>query len=216
MGSDRAIRVFLVEDHFLMREGLKVTLAGFARVQVVGEAASAEEAIEKLVDLEVDLVLVDLGLPGLDGIELIQRIKRAFPTVAAVALTVQDDQKRVLGALSAGADGYCLKNIDEGRLHEAILSVARGQAWLDPAIAGKVLTTLRGAKPAETPGAPNLSEREMQILSFIVEGLSNEQIAARLHLAVSTVKGHVNSLLRKLEVHDRVQAAVLALKQGYV
>jgi DNA-binding NarL/FixJ family response regulator len=209
------IRVFLVEDHFLMREGLKVTLSAFAELQVVGEAESAEEAIERLSEKEVDLVLVDLGLPGIDGIELIRRLKRALPRVKAIALTVQEDQTRVLGALAAGADGYCLKTIDEARLHEAIVSVCRGQAWLDPAVAAKVLTSLRGGSTPARRG-PDLTEREQQILECIVEGLSNEQIASRLHLAVSTVKGHINSLLRKLEVSDRVQAAVLALKQGYV
>ena len=215
MSPEPSVRIFLVEDHFLMLQGLRATLAGFPHVQVVGEAASAEEAIDQLGNFPVDLVLVDLGLPGIDGIELIRRIKKTFPKTSAIALTVQDSQNQVLGALSAGADGYCLKNIDESRLQEAIQTVARGQVWLDPAIAGKVLTTLRSGGSAQA-ARPTLTEREMQMLTLIVEGLSNEQIAARLHLAVSTVKGHINGLLRKLEVNDRVQAAVLALKQGYL
>ncbi len=216
------IRLVLVEDYKLVRIGLRSVLNEDPRIQVVGEAETGEQGIEMIRTLKPDLVILDLGLPGIDGIEVTKMIKEFDDSIKIVILTSHEVEDEVLAALSAGANAYCLKEITSSRLIEVVKSVFEGAAWLDPAIAGMALEMFSstGMKSrANAQGAKNewqLTERENQVLTLLVEGKSNSEIADCLSVSVHTAKAHVCSILQKLSVHDRVQAAVKAVKENLV
>ena len=216
------IRLVLVEDYKLVRIGLRSVLNEDPRIQVVGEAETGEQGIEMIRNLKPDLVILDLGLPGIDGIEVTKLIKDFDDSIKIVILTSHEVEDEVLAALSAGANAYCLKEITSSRLIEVVKSVFEGAAWLDPAIAGMALEMFSstGMKSrANAPGTKNewqLTERENQVLTLLVEGKSNSEIADCLSVSVHTAKAHVCSILQKLSVHDRVQAAVKAVKENLV
>lgn len=202
-------RVFIVEDHAFTRDGLRVAVGREPDLQVVGEARSAEEGMERLEHTPTDVVLMDIGLPGMDGIEATRRVKERFG-VRVVVLTVHQLEAEVLAAITAGADAYCLKSTDPASLLLAIRAAAMGSTYLDPQIAHIVLGHLN--MPSENQA--QLSPRELEVLRLIADGLSNKEIAQRLGVSLSTVKTHVEELLQKLSVSDRTQAAVKALRQG--
>jgi len=203
------IRVLIVEDHALMRLSLVQTLSqGF---EVVGEAADGEQALALARSLQPDLVLMDLGLPVLGGIAVTRLLKQEFPSLRVLALTSHDGDESIFGALAAGADGYCLKNTLGTRLILAVEAVSTGAALLDPEVADRVLRDLKRITVANP-----LTEREQQVLILIADGLSNPEIAQRLFIAVGTVRIHVSNILLKLGVNDRVQAAVRALREGWI
>jgi DNA-binding NarL/FixJ family response regulator len=217
------IRLVLVEDYKLVRIGLRSVLNEDPRIEVVGEAETGEQGIDLIKQLRPDLVILDLGLPGIDGIEVTRLIKNFDENIKIIILTSHEVEDEVLAALSAGANAYCLKEITSNRLIEVVKSVYEGAAWLDPAIAGMALEifsssgtlkTRAGAQGARTD--LQLTERESQVLTLLVEGKSNSEIADALSVSVHTAKAHVCSILQKLSVHDRVQAAVKAVKENLV
>ncbi|ULH17012.1 response regulator transcription factor (plasmid) [Deinococcus sp. KNUC1210] len=203
------IQVLLVEDHIFTRDGLRVAINFEQDLQVVGEARSGEEALELLARNTPDVVVLDIGLPGIDGIETAARIKRDFPSVRVVMLTAHNLRNEVLAAMGSGADAYCLKSAQPELLLLAIRAAAAGSAYLDPEIAHHILGSVR-APAAASP----LTERETEVLRLIAEGQGNKDIALMLEISLSTVKFHIQDILQKLRATDRTQAAVTALRQG--
>jgi DNA-binding NarL/FixJ family response regulator len=214
-----AINILIVEDHEISRLGLRKALEEIGEVSVIGEASDGQSAVSKAVELRPDLVLMDIGLPGMDGVEATRLIKETLST-KVIMITSHEAKEDVFAGLSAGADAYCLKGISSGQLANAIRSVMEGAVWLDPGIAKKVLDQAVGkARKKQTTAEHEtnpfgLSERESQVLNLVVEGLSNQEIAARLYLSQDTVKTHLRRVMDKLRVSDRTQAAVKALRHG--
>ncbi len=203
------IRLVLVDDHHIVRRGLRSYLEAFSDINVVGEAASGEEALSKVGDWQPDVILLDLLMPGgLDGIETARRLRAAAPQTQIVILTAYGDDMRVPAALRAGTIGYIRKDAEPELLLTAVRSAARGQMLLDPGVAGSVLQDF-----AQGPGA-NLSERELEVLRLLARGYTNREISTALILGVETIKTHVANILAKLGQTDRTQAVVQALKQG--
>ena len=205
--------VFLVEDHAFTRDGLRVALQRDPSLRVVGEARSGEEALELYPHTQADVVVMDIGLPGIDGIETTKRLKILYPKLRVVMLTVHQLEQEVLAALASGANAYCLKSTDPNSLMLAVQAVALGGAYLDPQIAHVVLSRVM---PISSEDGAVLSPRELEVLRLIAEGLGNKDIALRLEISLSTVKTHVEEILLSLSVSDRTQAAVKALRRGII
>jgi NarL family two-component system response regulator LiaR len=203
-------RVLLVEDHAFTRDGLRAAINRDPALKVVAEARSGEEALEVIAERDVGVVVMDIGLPGMDGIEATRRVKALRPDLRVVMLTVHQLEEEVLGALASGADAYCLKSTDPASLLIAIHAVSLGSAYLDPQVAHLVLNRIAKPDPAGSP----LSPREVDVLRLVADGLNNREIAARLGISLSTVKTHVQEILEKLSASDRTQAAVKALRQN--
>lgn len=208
--------LLIVEDHELTRFGLKTTFEDVDFINEIYEASNAEEALEAFKENPIDLVIMDLGLPNMNGIEATRAIHNINDDAKIIILTSHNDEKEVLNSLKAGANAYCSKEINLQRLVQVVQSVADGAAWFDPSIAHIVLqatTTARIPEDAESNYKNyNLTTREAQILKLMTEGFSNMEIAQHLVISVNTTKAHVASILQKLEVDDRLQAALKALK----
>lgn len=197
-----------------MRLGLKQFLETDARFAIAGEVADGYSAIDAVGNLTPDLVIMDIGLPQLDGIEATRQIKVKFPTMRILILTSHEEETETIAALSCGADAYCIKGTSLQQLSIAIAAVQDGAVYLAPQIARTAIAHLQ--PPRSNLSQAQLSRREVEILKFIVEGQSNPEIAQMLHLSLSTVKTHVRNIMNKLAVDDRVQAAVIALRSGLV
>lgn len=231
------IRILLVEDHKLTRIGLKTVIERTDDLKVIGEAENGEEAVQKADQLKPDVVLMDVGMPVMDGIEAVQKIREQNKDINSIMLTSHDNERDILASLSAGACGYCLKDVEPERLYTAIRSVNEGDVWLDSTVASRVMKAYNTAEVSaketpepkasqapkvtanhkDLPPAPDaLSPREMEVLALIVEGLSNQEIADRLIISLATAKTHVRNILNKLAVDDRTQAAVHAMRRGLV
>ena len=239
------MKILLVEDHALTRIGLRTVLKRTDDLEVVGEASNGEEAVSAARELVPDVILMDVGMPVMDGIEAARRIIGAQPQTKVIMLTQHDNDSDILASLAAGASGYCLKDVEPERLYTAIRSVNAGDAWLDASIAARVLKLLSGqsaseevvvsSRPERTSAEPvlqnasvmeptyfdrpmgeALSPRELEVLKLIVDGLSNQQIADKLVISLATSKTHVRNILNKLSVDDRTQAAVHAMRRGLV
>jgi len=209
------IRVLIVDDHMMVREGIKSFLHQFADITVVGESQNGIEAVEKVRELDPDVVLMDLVMPGMDGVEASRRIKLQTPRARILALTSFSTDDLVFPALKAGAVGYLLKDADPMDLVRSIRQVHRGESSLHPTIARKVLDGFYGtADPHMKP--ESLTERESEVLQLITRGLTNQQIAKKLTVSQATVRTHVSNILAKLHMANRVQAALYALKSGLV
>lgn len=211
--------ILIVEDHELTRFGLKTTFEGVDYIENIYEAESAETALEIFKNNPVDLVIMDLGLPNMNGIDATKQIRSSGKDVKIIILTSHNDEKEVLNSLKAGANAYCSKEINPQRLVTVVQSVADGAAWFDPSIAHIVLkaTTNVRAFNGESDGKNyELTTRETQILKLMTEGYSNMEIAQLLVISINTTKAHVASILQKLEVDDRLQAALKALKNNIV
>lgn len=212
--------MLLVDDQALFREGLATLLSVRPELRVVGEATNGLEALRRVAELEPHVVLMDLRMPVLGGVEATRRLRAAHPRVRVLALTTFDDDADVYGALRAGAVGYLLKDVSADRLVEAIHAAARGESVLQPSVAAKVvaefarLTEVQSPAPLVEPPVETLSEREVQVLRLLASGASNREIAAALAVAEGTVKNHVTSVLGKLGVRDRTQAALQARALG--
>jgi DNA-binding NarL/FixJ family response regulator len=203
------IRVVIADDHAVVRAGLAQLLATFDDVELVGAAADGAEAVALCAERDADVVLMDLEMPVLDGIEATRRIRDARPEVAVVVLTSFSDRDRILRALDAGAAGYLLKDAEPAELARAIEAAARGEAPLDPKAARALLSARRTPSPAE-----GLSERELEVLAMVAEGLPNKLIARDLAISEKTVKAHLTSVYRQIGVTDRTQAALWAQRHG--
>jgi DNA-binding NarL/FixJ family response regulator len=214
------IRVLLVDDQKLMREGLRVLLELEPRLDVVGEAADGQAALEAYAALQPDVVLMDIRMPGMDGVEATWRLRERWPQARVIILTTFDDDEYVFEGLRAGALGYLLKDVSGQELAEAIRTVVAGGALVEPSVARKVLAEFaRLAPPARPPeeGLPEpLTGRERDVLRLLALGLSNREVAARLSLAEGTVKNYVTAILQKMGVRDRTQAAVRARELGLI
>jgi DNA-binding NarL/FixJ family response regulator len=203
------IRLLVVDDHAVVRAGLERLLANFADVELVGTAADGEEAVALTAELQPDVVLMDLAMPVLDGIEATRRIVAARPETQVVVLTSFSDRLGILGALDAGAVGYLLKDAEPAELLNGIRAAARGEAPLAPKAAKALLTARSEQRPVE-----QLTERERDVLALLAAGLPNKQIAVRLGISEKTVKGHLTSVFRRIGVDDRTQAALWAQQHG--
>ena len=224
---ERKIRVLIVEDHTMTRMGLKLVLEKAEDIETVGEAEDGEKAIALAAELSPDIILMDIGLPIIDGIEATKKVKDLKTGSNIIIFTSRDNEQDVFAALGAGADAYIMKGATEDQLVSAIKAVNEGIAWLDPAIAKIVLRSIT-QKPVhneihssyksatKSPFASSLTERELEVLKLIVDGLSNPQIAEKLYITRATAKAHVHSILQKLCVDDRTQAAVTAMREGLV
>lgn len=210
--------VLIVEDHELTRFGLKTTFDGVDFIDKVFEAESAEKAVNIADNNKIDLIVMDLGLPNINGIEATKKIRVKNKEVKIVILTSHDDEKEVLDSLKAGANAYCSKEINPTRLVEVVHSVIDGASWFDPNIAHFVLKAATNTETIETSSNEdyNLTSREAQILKLITEGYSNNEIAKELVVSINTTKAHVASILQKLGVEDRLQAALKALRNKIV
>jgi NarL family two-component system response regulator LiaR len=216
------IKVLIVDDHAMVRQGLQTFLTLSEGIEVVGEAANGLEAVEQVRQRRPDVVLMDLVMPELDGIEATRRIRALSPETQVLALTSFIDDEKVFTAIEAGALGYLLKDVSPDDLVEAIKAAHRGEAQLHPEATKKlmsqVVTKARQPEPAPSkpgkPGSAELTERELEVLRLIATGLSNREIAQELTIAEKTVKTHVSNILSKLHLADRTQAAIYALQEG--
>ncbi|MBW4692362.1 MAG: response regulator transcription factor [Lyngbya sp. HA4199-MV5] len=231
------IRIALIEDHDLTRLGLRLIFQQYPEIEIVGEAADGVVGATLLKTMNPDVTVLDLGLPGMSGIEVINHYKRSCDAATTqtkfMVLTLQEEAQTVLAAIAAGADSYCLKNLPGEQLVEALQSTYEGDNWLDPTITRLILDQQRSAaiSAASKAGQVNitadetqqailasypLTRRELEILTMIVEGSSNARIAETCYITIGTVKTHVRNILNKLSVDDRTQAAVRALRSGLV
>ncbi|MFF7969877.1 response regulator [Streptomyces sp. NPDC007905] len=211
-GPDTPIRVFLLDDHEVVRRGVHDLLDDEPGIAVVGDAATVEQALVRVPALRPDVAVLDVRLPDGDGVTVCRELRSRMPHLACLMLTSFDDEEALLDSIMAGASGYVLKQIQGSDLVSAVRTVARGQSLLDPSATTRLMARLRGGQQQEeVPDAlPGLTEREREILALIGEGLTNRQIGQRLYLAEKTVKNHISRLLAKLGVERRVQAAVIA------
>jgi two-component system, NarL family, response regulator LiaR len=207
------LTIVLVEDHALVRAGLRTALEALGDVRVVGEASDGISAEVIIVRERPMVAIIDIGLPGRDGVALTRAVKTAVPQTKVVILTMHELDEEVLAALSAGADAYCVKSSDTSTVTDAVRIVASGGAYFDPQIAHVVLRRL-GARSPEPNSESPLTPRELDVLRLIAEGLGNIAIGERLHIGIGTVKGHISDILEKLSASDRTQAAVNALRRG--
>ena len=216
-----AIRILLVDDQALFREGLHTLLSVHDDLQVVGEASNGREAIDAVAKLTPDVVLMDLRMPVLNGVAATKQITESAPNSRVIVLTTFDDDDYVFDGLRAGAVGYLLKDVPSAKLVEAIRAAARGESFLQPSVAAKVVaefSRMSGAKTADPQEdlVEPLSERELEILRVLATGASNREIANQLYITEGTVKNHVTNILGKLGVRDRTQAALKAKEMGLI
>jgi len=218
LGDERILRVLVVDDHDLFRSGLTRLLGEQDGLHVVGDARRGEEAVQRAADLRPDVVVMDINMPGMSGVEATRALRRTSPSIAVLMLTVSSDEEASLDAILAGASGYLLKDATLPEIVQGIRAAAAGEALIAPAVAGNLIARLRRHGPPEAMPAdgPELSPRELDVLRLVVAGCDNSEIARRLHLSVSTIKHHVSSTLDKLGLDNRIQAAVLAVRLGLV
>jgi DNA-binding NarL/FixJ family response regulator len=214
------LRVMVVDDHDLFRSGLRRLLDEQDGLDVVGEARRGDEAVQRANELKPDVVVMDINMPGMSGVEATRGVLKQSPDSAVLMLTVTSDENAVLDAVLAGASGYLLKDALLPEIVRGIQAAAAGQSLIAPSVAGELLARLRrhGAPDAPPPPAqtPDLTPREIDVLRLVVAGCDNGEIGQRLHLSASTIKHHVSNTLEKLGVENRIQAAVMAVRLGLV
>ncbi|GAA4430560.1 response regulator [Georgenia halophila] len=218
-------KILLVDDHALLRKGFRMVLETELELEVVGEAADGRIALEQVASLSPDVVLMDIRMPGGDGIDATERIVQAHPATRVLVLTTFDLDEYAFGALRAGASGFLLKNAQPAELVAAVRAVAAGDAVVEPRITQRMLEMFSGRLPAagtapgpdgSDPRLTSLTPRELEVLRLVAEGLSNVEIAERLFLSTTTIKTHTGNLLAKLALRDRVQAVIFAYESGVV
>ena len=210
------ISLLITDDHALVRQGIRAFLELQPDLTVIGEADSGEAAVRMAAELAPDVVLMDLVMPGIGGVEATRQVKQVSPHSQIIVLTSYHEDEYIFPALRAGALSYVLKDIGPDELADTVRKAARGESMLHPRVASRVVQELRGAR-RDTPNLfTDLSDRELEVLRLIADGLSNAEIASKLVISEKTVKGHVSNILGKLHMMDRTQAAVLAWQQGLV
>jgi NarL family two-component system response regulator LiaR len=217
-GGNNQIRVIIADDHAVVREGTRKILDQEEDIHVLAEANNGEEAVRLADELKPDVILMDISMPVMDGIEATKIIKEKHPEITILILTAYDDDQFIFSLLEAGAAGYLLKNIHHHELVEAIRSVYSGESVLHPSVARKVLNRFGKSEEKSEKRAllEPLSEREMEVLKLVTKGYSNKEIADRLYLSIRTVQGHLGNIFNKLMVSSRTEAVVRALKEGWV
>ena len=216
--GEHGIRVLLVDDHDLFRTGLR-NLLEEQGVDIVGEAASGSDALRFVREIAPDVVVMDLNMPGMNGVEATRHIGREAPLTRVVVLTISDQDQDVMDAILAGACGYLLKDASIQDLMQGIRAAAVGESLISPHIAGRVLQHVRGTTASSEAAATiraELSDREIEVLKLIANGKDNAQIAGELHISPKTVKNHISNILMKLQIDNRIQAAVYAVRSGIV
>lgn len=211
-----AIRVILVDDHNIVRLGLKAYFSTLPDIQVVGEASTGEEAVRLAADLVPDVVLMDLIMPGMDGVEATRHIRKVSPHTQVIVVTSYHEDEHIFPAIRAGALSYVLKDIDPDELAAAIRYAAVGEAMINPRVAARMVRELHAGSDDKVNPFTELTDREMEVLRQIAAGKSNREIAASLVISEKTVKTHITNILTKLHLSDRTQAAVLAWQEGIV
>jgi len=214
------IRVLIADDHKVVREGLAAILNAKQSIEVVGEAQNGQEAVEKARSLVPDVILMDVRMPRMGGVEATRQIKRESPHIGVIALTMHDEELYIFDLVRAGATGYLLKDTDSAQIVVAIHAIYRGESLINPSVASKILAEFsllaqkKGKKRARLEH--DLSEREITVLRLVKDGKANKEIANSLDLSVKTVKNHVRNIFHKLQVYDRTQAAILAIRKGLI
>jgi DNA-binding NarL/FixJ family response regulator len=212
-----ALRVLIVDDHALFRRGLQMVLEQEDDIDVVGEAADGAEAVEKAIELMPDVVLMDVRMPKRSGIEATEHIRDELPHAKILMLTISDEESDLYEAIKAGASGYLLKEISIEEVADAIRSVWAGQSRISPSMASKLLSEFaamsKRADERQQLPAPRLTEREMEVLKLVAQGLNNRDIAAQLFISENTVKNHIRNILEKLHLHSRMEAVVYAVRE---
>jgi DNA-binding NarL/FixJ family response regulator len=219
---DEPIRTLIVDDHALFRRGLEIVLITEPDIEVVGEAGDGAEAVQRAGESLPDVVLMDIKMPRSSGIEACRSIKDVAPSARIIILTMSDEEEDLFDAIKAGASGYLLKDIPLDQVAEAVRSVHGGQSLISPSMAGKLLTEFASlAKreteepPREVP-APKLTDREMQVLKLVARGMNNRDIAKELFISDNTVKNHVRNILEKLQIHSRMEAVMVAVREKLI
>ncbi len=214
--SEKAIRILVVDDHKLFREGLIALLTNAPETAVVGDAGTGAEAIAQAKIVLPDVVLMDIQMPDMNGIEATRRILETNPDIGVIMLTMLEDDDSLFAAMCAGARGYILKGADKAEVMRTITAVNQGQALFGPAIAGRLTAFFQRGGAANTAVAPfpDLTDRELELLTLIAQGMNNRAIAARLHISIKTVSNHISNIFNKLQVADRAQAIVKAKDAG--
>jgi DNA-binding NarL/FixJ family response regulator len=217
-----SINVLIADDHVFYREGVRALLSSSAEITVIGEASNGEEVIARAAELKPTVILMDLKMPGMNGIEATRRIHEADPKIGVLVITMFDDDDSVFAAMRAGARGYLLKDADKDELVRAIVAVEKGEAIFSPAIAQRMIQYFTGStaghsrtRKGGSDEFAELTERELEILDLIAQGQNNSTIAIRLSLSIKTVQNYVSSILTKLQVADRAQAIVRAREAGF-
>lgn len=214
------IKVLIADDHRVVREGLSAILKSNEDIQVVGEACDGQEAVEKARALVPDVILMDISMPKMSGIEATRVIKREFPHIGIVALTMYEEQQYIFDLVRAGATGYLLKDTDTAQIVAAIRAIYHGESLIHPSVASKILAEFslmaEGKGKKRSPVEHDLTEREITVLRLVADGKTNKEIANALDLSEKTVKNHVRNIFHKLQVYDRTQAAILAIRKGLI
>jgi DNA-binding NarL/FixJ family response regulator len=214
--DSRPITVVVADDHELFRRGMQTVLAMEAGFDVLAQAADGEEAVAKVAELAPDVVLMDVRMPGIDGIEAARRIRESTPSTRVVMLTISDEEDDLYGAVRAGANGYLLKDASLEDVADAVRAVARGESLISPSMASKLLAEFTavtgGGAPQEDEATPRLSPREIEVLKLVAQGRTNREVAAALHLSENTVKNHVANILDKLHLRSRLEAVMYAMR----
>jgi DNA-binding NarL/FixJ family response regulator len=217
------IRTMIVDDHALFRRGLEMVLEGEPDIDLVGQASDGAEAVEKAAESLPDIVLMDIRMPRSNGIEACRAMKEAAPSAKIVILTISDEEEDLFEAIRAGASGYLLKDIPLDEVADTVRAVHGGQSLINPSMARKLLTEFatlarrddEEARAQEVP-APRLTEREMQVLKLVARGMNNRDIAKELFISENTVKNHVRNILEKLQIHSRMEAVMVAVREKLI
>ncbi len=208
------IRILLADDHTLFRDGLRALFASVSDVEVAGEAATGEEAISLAEELQPDVILMDIQMSGLNGVEATRQIVQTSPHIGVIVLTMFEDDDSVFAAMRAGARGYVLKGADQEEMLRAIRAVSHGEALFGPAIATQLTRFFNATQTPAVSAFPDLTDREREVLQLLAQGLTNQEIAARLVITVKTVRNHLSNIFSKMQVTDRVQAIIRARDAG--
>jgi DNA-binding NarL/FixJ family response regulator len=218
-----SIRVLIADDHALFRRGLEMVLQGEAGLELVGQASDGQEAVQLAGEVVPDVVLMDIRMPKMTGIESARQMKEVAPSAKIIILTISDEDDDLFEAIRAGASGYLLKDIPLDELADSVRAVHGGQSLINPSMAGKLLTEFatlarRDAEeePAKHAPAPKLTEREMEVLRLVARGMNNRDIAKELFISENTVKNHVRNILEKLQIHSRMEAVMIAVREKLI
>lgn len=216
----KKIRVLIADDHQVVREGLSAILRTKEDIEVVGEVKDGTEAVEQARRLKPDVILMDISMPRMNGVEATRQIRREQPEIGVVVLTMYDDENYIYDLVKAGATGYLLKDSDSSQIVKAIKTVARGESLIHPSVASKILheftSMAQGKGQPVKKRAQELSDREVEVLKLVSDGKTNKEIANVLNLSEKTIKNHVRNIFHKLQVYDRTQAAIHGLRKGLI